>query len=778
MQEPEPQSSQDPQEEIELLREKLRRLEAEHAEVQQKLFDQYEWTREKTKTFEEELRSLRSISLEYQILDFLRRSYQRTTGLPGKTLEEEVEKIKVYLVAIPAKNDPNLHKWLDALLRQTHTNFHLTIVQGASDPEVRPSITCLPNVQIVRTKDEYSDAVRANIGLAHASGDVYGIVVGHFWPNERTIDNVARFFAEFRDCQVMLPLDFSISNGLIFPTEDAGRASFMEIWRDRSSQRGSFFLRPKAYERLGRIIFEAGDSWVFTTLFHLARHFTVGRPNSLIFVNASADGPESRTQRENSNFYVCRYFYFRAVFEDADEPDLALAFLERSERMRYQKALTSTYLAGGGLDFLEPYLDPSGRFRDLRSPFVAGNRPDFLELPKSLRYQQKIEQVIFRLQERIIQAQRRLNPEKTYLHFRVSRTDLAVGSTSTVDLGQLGRCPLTDELPDRLLFSLLPIDGNGPVDVYYASASSVAIISPRGNGLGAGTDGGPPAGLSSRSQVSANQRSQQPSNVVSALVRPEVKWQFIRPVRSEPEVLFPKETEPDPQPDKLGGGDGLVGAYHTAIAALLQNEKTGDALWIGDSRFSPNSRAVVGYSHVRVWDEYPALWEADFESLQSSDILAGRNAATGSGFNLIHLAGVLQFCSRPRHLLRFLALAVNYEESVLISTPNLNSADLRLLGPAWCHWQPRGARFIYGAKSLCALMRHCGFQEKKIITFSHSSWWLESRQNLENALPPGPNSTGSEVKPATFESGKHAKMANRPPSPDGDFLIGLFSRKL
>jgi hypothetical protein len=246
----------------------------------------------------------------------------------------------------------------------------------------------------------------------------------------------------------------------------------------------------------------------------------------------------------------------------------------------------------------------------------------------------------------------------------------------------------------------------------------------------------------------------------------------------EREVLFPSPIKPDPQPDKPSEGHGLVEAYHNVIAALLQNQKSGHALWIGDSRLSPDSSAAEGYSQIRVWDEYPALWEADFESLQSSDILLDRNAATGAGFDLIHLAGVLQFCSRPRHLLRFLALALNYEGSILISTSNLNSADLRLLGPAWCHWRPRRTRFIYGAKALCTLMRHCGFEEKKIITFSHPLWWSESRQNLGNALPLGPNSTGSEWTSATFESAKQAKAADEAPSLDGDFLIGLFSRKL
>src|SRR5580704_9763430 len=181
MQEPESQSSQDPHEEVELLREKLRRLEAEHAEVQQKLFDQYEWTREKTKAFSKELRTLRSISVEYKILDFLRRMYQQTTGLPMKTLEEDVEDLKVFLAAVPIKNDPNTDEWLRSLLSQTHTNFEITVVIGNSDPEPSQDIQDSPKIRIVRTEDEYSDAVRANIGLCYGSGDVWGVVNGGYW---------------------------------------------------------------------------------------------------------------------------------------------------------------------------------------------------------------------------------------------------------------------------------------------------------------------------------------------------------------------------------------------------------------------------------------------------------------------------------------------------------------------------------------------------------------------------------------------------------------------
>ena len=157
------------------------------------------------------------------------------------------------------------------------------------------------------------------------------------------------------------------------------------------------------------------------------------------------------------------------------------------------------------------------------------------------------------------------------------------------------------------------------------------------------------------------------------------------------------------------------------------------------------------------------------------DLLAGRNTETG--FNLIHLAGILQLCRRPRHLLRFLAFALKFDAPILISTPNLDSDDLRLLGPAWCHWDPQRTCFIYGAQSLRALMRHCGFEEKILISFSHSSWKAASRRNLANAVHPA-----DIVAKSSFveELPLPSKSKNQSPSGDleGDFLIGLFNRKL
>jgi hypothetical protein len=750
MQEPESRPPQDTQEEIELLREKLRRLEAEHAEVQQKLFDQYEWTREKTKAFDKELRTLRSISLEYQILDFLRRIYQRTTGLPDGSLEEDVEKLKIFLVAVPASSDRHVVEWVRSLLRQTHANFELAIVQGASDRPLPQDITEMANVRIVRTEDHYSMAVRANIGLGYATGDVYGFVVSGYWPYERTLENVGRCFVGSQNCQVLAPLDYAIWHNLIVPTEDPGQEDFTKVWRNSTSRHGSLFFRRKAYEKFGRIIFEAGESWVFATLFHLARYFIVRRPEALIFVNASVEGPEIRAQRESGNEYVRWRFYYRLVFEDSDKAFWPLPLFAPKRRLRYQEALRSAFLSGSNLAGLEP--------------------------PRGLRYQQKIEQRFFQVRSWVLCLWQKLFPVKNRLHFRVDPIDNTYGSNGSVDLSGVECCSLTEQLPDRFLFSLAPIGQPQAVDIYYVSTTSIAIIAKRGDSVSLpGEDGPCTEGQVEEKVVPGVQESPGASKRSRTISGPQERsWRFIRPIALEVAGSVAAQ-QSEEQSVTESESNAVRAVYNAAIVAVLRGQKFVDALWIGDNRFGPTANSAISYSELRSWDEYSALATVNLTTLRESNLLAGRNTETG--FNLIHLAGVLQWCHRPRHLLRFLAFALKFDAPILLSTPNLDSDELRSVGPAWCHWDPQRTFFVYSAQSLRALMRHCGFEEKRLVTFSHPLWTVDSRQNLVNGIPPLPVSAknGFQEGPA-----QRSKARSGVPSDDlkGDFLIGLFSRKL
>jgi hypothetical protein len=671
MQEPESQSSQDPHEEVELLREKLRRLEAEHAEVQQKLFDQYEWTREKTKAFSKELRTLRSISVEYKILDFLRRMYQQTTGLPMKTLEEDVEDLKVFLAAVPIKNDPNTDEWLRSLLSQTHTNFEITVVIGNSDPEPSQDIQDSPKIRIVRTEDEYSDAVRANIGLCYGSGDVWGVVNGGYWAYPATLRNVGQFFAQHSTCQVMLPEDIVLlDEGLIAPTERAQSEDFSGLWRHYSGRYGSLFFRPKGYKRIGRINYEAGDAWLFGTLLQLAWYFDVGRPNTLVVVNANPapeDGARSRV--ELTNQFVRQHFYAWGFFNEYGKPVWYFPFRH------------TTHLSRGLRIRLERL------FRLVRG-------------------------YVFRLR-------RRMFSHGLVLHFPVSKDGRYDSPRSArLDFSQIDVCPLTGLLPDRLLFSLRPTGEKPVVNVFYSSETAVAVVSRRGLDSGVGTT-------------------------------PE---------------------------DRTNHGEPILAALDSAITEVLAGEEIGDALWIGDPSLAPassSSSGAVYYREKRLSDDYPCLISADLPALQASDVLAGRT--TGTGFDLIHLAGIIQFCQRPRHLLRFLAFGLKFRRYMLVSSPNLDSAELSRFGPAWCHWERDRTRFIYGARSLRALLKHCGFEEKRIVTFSHPLWQSATRKNVANS--PLYNVSDKSATGGTMAM-PEGKGASKPTDLDGDFLVGLFARKL
>lgn len=711
MQEPEPQASQDPQQEIDLLREKLHRLEVEHTEVQQKLFDQYEWTREKTKAFDEELRSLRSISLEYKLLDFARQVYQRTTGLPDKTLEEDVQKLKVFVAAVPIKNDPNSDAWLRSLLRQTHPNFEITVVIGNSDPEPAQDIKDSDKIRVVRTADEYSDAIRANVGLCFGSGDIWGVIAGGYWPYARTFENVARFFAERRTCQVMLPANFNLfSPGLIASAERPHREDFVDLWKHYTGRHGSFFFSPKAYKKIDRINYEAGDAWLFGTLLQLAWYSPVERSDAFVVVNTVVGtNPDEAAQIESSNNWVRQHFY--------------------------------------SLGFLKEYRKPVWYFPiEESSPKLKSRR---LEIEKLFR---RLRAILYRLQ-------RRLYSPVFPLQFPAAPDQqLSVAKGAEADLSGVGGCPLTERLPDRFLFSLESLEGQF-ADVFYASETSVAVIS---------RDRSPSGGaLEPQSRPGSYAR---PGGHAVQSSKPT--WRFIRPAVLESASRSLEVRQSETQAAERGQ---LAVAYQGAVESLLDNQKATDALWIGQPRFNPNDGPIIEYAERRAWEEYPALASGHLETLMGSNLLAGRSSETG--FDLIHLAGVLQLCQRPRHLLRFLAFALKFDAPILVSTPNLDSSELRLSGPAWCHWDPQRTFFVYGAQSLRALMRHCGFEEKRLVSFSHPLWTVDSRQNLSNGIPPLPVSAKSR-----FEEGpaQRPKPRNGVPSDDlkGDFLIGLFSRKL
>jgi glycosyltransferase involved in cell wall biosynthesis/2-polyprenyl-3-methyl-5-hydroxy-6-metoxy-1,4-benzoquinol methylase len=89
------------------------------------------------------------------------------------------------------------------------------------------------------------------------------------------------------------------------------------------------------------------------------------------------------------------------------------------------------------------------------------------------------------------------------------------------------------------------------------------------------------------------------------------------------------------------------------------------------------------------------------------------------GFDLIYLGHRIERFDEPRVNLRGVAVLLNPDGFLVLSTPNLDSEQLRLSGPAWVHWKPEENRYIYSRKSLKRILALTGFQLAKLWTVSH-----------------------------------------------------------
>jgi glycosyltransferase involved in cell wall biosynthesis/SAM-dependent methyltransferase len=101
------------------------------------------------------------------------------------------------------------------------------------------------------------------------------------------------------------------------------------------------------------------------------------------------------------------------------------------------------------------------------------------------------------------------------------------------------------------------------------------------------------------------------------------------------------------------------------------------------------------------------------------------------GFDLIYLGRGLQCFEEPRASLRTIAVLLKLGGFLVLRTPNLDSEQQKLFGPAWIHWRPEENRFIYSRRSLCKLLQQVGFAAKKIRTVSNLNSTVRSLERLD-----------------------------------------------
>jgi O-antigen biosynthesis protein len=641
--------------ELEDLRQQVARLEVENREIAQKLFDHYEWSRRMRKLLHEEIQSLRNISLEYQFLEFFKRHYIKTTGLPRKALLEDAGALKISLVIAPLKDTPEFEAWFRAILRQDHENFDLIVVLGRSFPELPVLAEAPEKAKIVRVSDELSEAERVRAGFGYRSGAICGFIRETDWLYPGSLKNVASFFLDNIAAQVMTPSALSVLDEFLVLANTPAETVFLDLWNFSFARFSGVFFRREAFEVIHGIDAEAGKAWEYATMLRFARSFNLKRCEATIFFSVGRDSDTTEIAEADS-FDAVRTSFERIIWK----PEW------------FRQRLRSLV-------------------KDWRTKLFSRRVPLWFPVAKL--------------------------PDPRIS--RIDRNDLSV----TV------RCPITDEVVDRFLFSLAlcPPSEAQIVDVYYSSRSSLAALRRR--------------------------RVREPLPKMDVSVFGEAssrksRWKFLIPavagsavsrVSSSPIAL--------PELDEVG-----FAASYAAIANSLlahSNEPAGEALWLGDVRYWPESHAagLPTYAEKHEWDALPGLAIVNFAQMQEWEFLKDRTEDLASRYSLIHLAGVLQYCSRPRYLLRVLASALQYGGLLLISTPNLDSEQLAIAGPGWSHWEPDRAQFIFGVQSLRDLLRHCGFEEKALLSFSYS---------------PGTKVTGRAIA-----SGKSLRQ---------DLFLGLFSK--
>jgi len=120
-------------------------------------------------------------------------------------------------------------------------------------------------------------------------------------------------------------------------------------------------------------------------------------------------------------------------------------------------------------------------------------------------------------------------------------------------------------------------------------------------------------------------------------------------------------------------------------------------------------------------------------------------------FDLVIVTHALEHATEPLAALQRAARLLEPDGLILISTPNLDSAQIDRFGPTWAHWHPPFHRFVFSAKTLTGMAAASGLKCLRIRSWSHPYWsWLSLRLNglglmgaVPHGLPPDPETRGA-----------------------------------
>jgi len=91
-------------------------------------------------------------------------------------------------------------------------------------------------------------------------------------------------------------------------------------------------------------------------------------------------------------------------------------------------------------------------------------------------------------------------------------------------------------------------------------------------------------------------------------------------------------------------------------------------------------------------------------------------------FDVIFLGQVIEHLNEPVKAVMALTQLLEPGGLLVMSTPNLDSAQVRMFGPTWSHWHMPYHRVLFTRRAFRELGRMCGYRVRRLKTYSNSHW--------------------------------------------------------
>jgi len=108
-------------------------------------------------------------------------------------------------------------------------------------------------------------------------------------------------------------------------------------------------------------------------------------------------------------------------------------------------------------------------------------------------------------------------------------------------------------------------------------------------------------------------------------------------------------------------------------------------------------------------------------------------------FDVIHLGQAIEHFPEPLKVLNHLTALLKEGGVFVISSPNLDSAQIKLFGPTWSHWHPPFHQWIFSKRSMKLFAASMKMELKSFLTYSHPYWTLLSillnKTGFSSAVP-------------------------------------------